>query len=137
MCYEPSLQNQTLNSDRYCFQFDQLKTLIDEKSPEMSKRKRSIVFHQDFTFLCRPCRDWYSLTGMYYYTRGTQLILHFVIISYFDHCKMLLTRKRFWKSVKTISTSSSTINMPSSAMMNHEDASMIAKSCWAKCYICS
>jgi len=38
--------NQTINSDKYCFQLDRLKAAIDEKRPELANRK-DVVFHQD------------------------------------------------------------------------------------------
>ncbi|GFV43290.1 histone-lysine N-methyltransferase SETMAR [Trichonephila clavipes] len=37
---------QTLNSDIYCQQLDRLKPVIDQKWPELAKRK-SFVIHQD------------------------------------------------------------------------------------------
>ena len=37
---------QTINSNKYCFQLDQLKAALDEKRPELVNRKR-IIFHQD------------------------------------------------------------------------------------------
>ena len=44
------LENQTINSNKYCFQLDQLKTALDEKHPELVNRK-CIIFHQDNTRL--------------------------------------------------------------------------------------
>ena len=44
--YELLLENQTINSNKYCSQLDQLKATLDEKRPEFINRKR-IVFHQD------------------------------------------------------------------------------------------
>ena len=46
--YELLLENQTINSNKYCFQLDQLKAALDEKRPELVNRKR-ITFHQDNT----------------------------------------------------------------------------------------
>ena len=44
--YEPLLENQTVNSNKYCSQLDQLKAALDEKHPELVNRKHTI-FHQD------------------------------------------------------------------------------------------
>ena len=40
------LENQTINSNKYCSQLDQLKVSLDEKRPELLNRKH-IIFHQD------------------------------------------------------------------------------------------
>ena len=37
--------NQTINSERYCSQLDELKTAIEQKRPELVNRK-NVVFHQ-------------------------------------------------------------------------------------------
>ena len=39
------LENETINSSKYCSQLDQLKVVLSEKRPELVNRKR-IVFHQ-------------------------------------------------------------------------------------------
>ena len=44
--YELLLENQTINSNKYCSQLDQLKAALDGKRPELVYRKR-IIFHQD------------------------------------------------------------------------------------------
>ena len=44
--YELLLENQTINSNRYCSQLDQLKAALGEKHLELVNRKR-IIFHQD------------------------------------------------------------------------------------------
>ena len=44
--YELLLENQTINSSRYCSQLDQLKAALDKKCPELVNR-RHIIFHQD------------------------------------------------------------------------------------------
>ncbi|GFX36097.1 mariner Mos1 transposase [Trichonephila clavipes] len=44
--YELLPYGQTLNSDFYCQQMDQLKLWIDRKRPELANR-RCVVFHQD------------------------------------------------------------------------------------------
>ena len=44
--YELLPENQTINSNRYCSQLDQLKAVLDEKHLELVNRK-CIIFHQD------------------------------------------------------------------------------------------
>ena len=46
--YELLPENQTINSNKYCSQLDQLKAALDRKHPELVNRKR-IIFHQDNT----------------------------------------------------------------------------------------
>ena len=48
--YELLPENQTINSNKYCPQLDQLKAALNEKCPELVNRKR-IIFHQDNTRL--------------------------------------------------------------------------------------
>ena len=54
MYYEFLPENQTINSNQYCSQLDQLKAALDKKRLELVNRKLRI-FHQDNTtwhFLC-------------------------------------------------------------------------------------
>ena len=44
--YELLPENQTINSNSYCSQLDQLKAALDEKCPELVNRK-CIIFYQD------------------------------------------------------------------------------------------
>ena len=46
LCYELLLENQTINSNKYGSQLDQLKAALDEKHAELVNRKL-IVLHQD------------------------------------------------------------------------------------------
>ena len=46
LLYELYLENQTLHSNKYCSQLDQLKAALDKKHPELVNRK-CIIFHQD------------------------------------------------------------------------------------------
>ena len=46
LCYELLPEKQTINSNKYCSQLDQLKAALDEKRPELVNRKR-IIFHHD------------------------------------------------------------------------------------------
>ena len=48
--YELLPENQTMNSNKYCSQLDQLKAALDEKRPELVNRK-GIIFHQHNTRL--------------------------------------------------------------------------------------
>ena len=48
--YELLPENWTVNSNKYCPQFDQLKAALAEKHPELVNRKH-IIFHQDDTRL--------------------------------------------------------------------------------------
>ena len=44
--YELLLENQKINSNKYCSQLDQLKAALDEKHPDLVNRKH-IIFYQD------------------------------------------------------------------------------------------
>ena len=44
--YELLPENETINSNKYCSQLDQLKAALNEKRPELVNRKH-ITFHQD------------------------------------------------------------------------------------------
>ena len=46
LSYELLLEEQRINSSRYCSQLDQLKAALGEKHPELVNRK-CIIFHQD------------------------------------------------------------------------------------------
>ena len=46
LCYELLPENQTINSNEYCSQLDQVKAALDEKRQELVNRK-CIIFHQD------------------------------------------------------------------------------------------
>ena len=48
--YELLLENQTINSNKYCSQVSQLKAALDKKRPELVNRK-CIISHQDNTRL--------------------------------------------------------------------------------------
>ena len=45
--YELLLENQTIHSNKYYCQLDQLKAALNKKCPELVNRKR-IIFHQDY-----------------------------------------------------------------------------------------
>lgn len=44
--YELLSSNQSIDSEKYCLQFDVLKAAIQEKHPEVENRK-DVAFHQD------------------------------------------------------------------------------------------
>ena len=44
--YELLPENQTINSNKYCSQLDQLKAALNKKHPELVNRK-CIIFHED------------------------------------------------------------------------------------------
>ena len=46
--YEILPENQTINSNKYCSQFDQLKAALEKNHPELVNRK-GIIFHEDNT----------------------------------------------------------------------------------------
>ena len=46
--YEFLPESQTINSNKYCSQLDQLKAALNKKHPDLVNRK-SIIFHQDNT----------------------------------------------------------------------------------------
>ena len=66
--YELLLENQTINSNKYCSQLDQLKTALHQKHPESVNRKR-MIFHQDNArprvSLMTGQKNCYSLAGKF------------------------------------------------------------------------
>jgi len=44
--YYELLSNETINSEKYCSQLDELKTAIEQKRPKIANRK-GVIFHQD------------------------------------------------------------------------------------------
>ena len=45
--YELLLENQTINSNKYCSKLDELKVALEEKRPELFNRKRTIFPHDN------------------------------------------------------------------------------------------
>ena len=92
--YELLLENQTINSNKYCFQLDQLKAAFDKKRPELVNRK-CIIFHQ------HNARPHISLmTRQKLLPPGWEVLilrihqtLHLQISIHFGHYKILLMAK--------------------------------------------
>ena len=68
--YELLLENQTINSNKYCSQLDQLKAALEEKHPELENRK-CIIFHQDNTRLHVSLKTRQKLLGL-----GWEVLIH-------------------------------------------------------------
>ena len=109
--YELLLENQTINSNKYCFQLDQLKAALNGKHPELVNRKR-IIFHQDTT---RPhvslmTRQKLLQLGweVLIYPPPLNKTLHLQVSIYLGLYKILLMEKISipWKTVKGIWNSS-------------------------------
>ena len=108
--YELLLENQAINSNKYCSHLDQLKAALSEKHPELVNRKR-IIFHQDNQdrmFLCWPGKNCYSLAGKFWFICLIHQTLHLQISVYFGLSKSLVMEKILipWKTVKGTWTSS-------------------------------
>ena len=92
--YELILENQTINSNKYCSQSDQLKAVLDDKPGELVSRKH-ISFHHDNA---RPqafllTRKTYSLAGKSRFIRCIYQTLHLQISIDFSLYKILLVEK--------------------------------------------
>lgn len=78
-------QIQILNSDNYYSQlnhrYQSMKTIRNWPIRRMSV---SIRTTSELTSLCRPSRNWYSLTEMSYYTSRIHLTLNHLFTTYFD-----------------------------------------------------
>jgi len=85
--YELLPKNEMINSKKYCSQLDELKTAIEQKRPEIAKRK-GIVFHQDnarpHVFLITRQKCWNSV-GMFYPIHHIHQTSRPLISTYFDH----------------------------------------------------
>ena len=102
--YELLLENQTINSNKYRSQLDQMKVALDEKRPELVNRKH-IIFHQDNT---RP--HVFLMTRQKLLNLGWEVLIHppyhqtlnLQISIYFGLYKILLMEKIsiLWKTVK-------------------------------------
>ena len=63
------LENQRINSNKYCSHLNQLEAALDKKHPKLVNRE-CIIFHQDNTnhvFLWWPGKNCYSLTGKFWF----------------------------------------------------------------------
>ena len=90
--YELLPENQTINSNKYCSRWDQMKDALDKKCPGLVNRKR-IIFHQynarpHVSLMIRP--KTYSLAGTFWFIHHIQQTLHHWISIYFGLYKILL-----------------------------------------------
>ena len=102
--YELLPENQTINSNKYCSQLDQLKAALNKKHPELVNRK-CIIFRQDNARLhvfWWPGKNCYSLAGKFWFICCLHQTLHLQISIYFGLYKILLMEKISipWKTVK-------------------------------------
>jgi len=92
--YELLPNNETINSEKYCFQLDELKT-IEQKCPEIANRK-GVVFHQDNA---RPHMSLITRQKLLEFSWDVFPIHHIhqtsrpLIFTYFDHYKIPLMEK--------------------------------------------
>ena len=111
--YEPLLENQMINSNKYCSQLDQLKAALD-KHLELVNR-RCIIFHQNtarphFSFTRQKLlqfgekqtnkqkkqpKNCYNLTGKFWFILCIHQTLHLQISIYLNIYKILLMEKYF------------------------------------------
>ena len=108
--YELLLENQKINSNKYCSQLDEVKAALDRKCPESVNRKH-IIFHQDNARLhisLMTRQNGYSLAGKFWFIRRIHQTLHLRISTYFSLYKILLMEKIPipWKTVKGTKNSS-------------------------------
>ena len=64
------LENEMINSNRYCSQSDQLKAALNEKHPELVKRK-CLIFHQDNARPHVSLMTWQKLLQL-----GREVLIH-------------------------------------------------------------
>ena len=118
--YELLPEDQTINSNKYCFQLDQLKAALYEKHAELVNRKRIIFIRitQDHMFLWWPGKNCYSLAGKFWFVcciqpdvapsdfhlfRSLQNFLNGKSFNSLEHCKRHLVQffapkdKKFWE----------------------------------------
>ena len=104
--YELLPENQTINSNKYCSQLNQLKAALDEKHPELVNRKR-IIYHQDDARPHVSLMTWQKLLQL-----GWEVLIHLpyspdiasLNFHLFRSLKILLMEKISipWKTVKGI-----------------------------------
>ena len=108
--YELLLENQTINSNKYGSQLDQLKAALDENHKELVNRKL-IVFHQDKARLhvsLMTRQNCYNLAGKFWLIHRFHQTLHPWISICSCLYKVLLMEKNSipWKTVKVTCNSS-------------------------------
>ena len=119
-------KKQTINSNKYCCQLDQLKVALDEKHPELVNRK-CIIFHQDNTrphvsFMTR--QKLRQLRWEFWFIHCVHQTLHLRISIDFSLYKFLLMEKISipWKTVKGTWKSSLLKKIKSLGRWNYEVA---------------
>ena len=95
--YELLPENQTINSNKYCSQLDQMKAALDEKRLELVNKK-CIIFHQDnarphVSLMTR--QKLLQLAWKFWFIHGMHQTLHLCISISFSLYKILLKRKNF------------------------------------------
>ena len=93
--YELLLENQTIHSNKYCSQLDQLKTALSETCLKLVNRK-CIIFYQDSTkqHVSLMTREkCYSLAETFWFIHGIHQMLHLQVSIYFSLYKILLMEK--------------------------------------------
>ena len=106
------LENQTINSSKYCSHWAQLKAAtVDDKHLELVSGKgiSSIRITQDPVFLWWPGKNCYSLIGNFWFIHRIHQTLHFLKSIYFGIYKILLIEKisflLLWFSCSVVSDS--------------------------------
>ena len=92
--YKLILENQTVNSNKYCSQSDQLKAALDDKPGELAENtSASIRIKQDLKLFCWPGKNCYSLAGKFRSICCIHQTLHLRISIDFSLYKILLVEK--------------------------------------------
>ena len=103
--YERLLKSQMMNSNKYCFQLNQLKAVLNEKCTQLVNRKYIIFLRvtQDLRFLWWPGKNIInSLAGKFWFIHCIHQALHLQISIYFGLYKILSMKKTsiHWRTVK-------------------------------------
>lgn len=90
--YELLENNETINTDKYCSQFDRLNVAIHKKRPELVNRKGTMIT-PDRIHLCRRAKNYWSSAGMLSFVHHIHLALHLQIVIYSSLYRIRLTAK--------------------------------------------
>ena len=92
--YELLPDSQTMNSNKYCSQLDQLKAALKAKCLELAENSSSSIrIMQDCMLLWWPGKNGYSLSGKFWLLHHIHQALHLRISIYFGVHKILLMEK--------------------------------------------